>query len=54
MKFSGSIVAEIIFQPHQRFLIVTLGFPVNDVQTLSSMCVEKMQAVIAARDDLSL
>jgi hypothetical protein len=53
MNLSGAVVAQIAVQSRQGILIVAFAIAVNDIQSLSSMCVEEMQAVKIVRDDLS-
>src|SRR5208282_151380 len=45
VNFTSTVVPQKTVQAGQRFLIVAFGIAVDDVQPLSSMCVEKMQAV---------
>src|ERR1700674_332756 len=44
-NFAGAVVSQIATQACERFRIVAVAVAVDDVQSLPSMCVEKMQAV---------
>ena len=50
MNFSGSVVTQITVEARHGFRIVAFAIAVNDVQSLSSMCVEEMQPVRTVRD----
>lgn len=53
MNFTCAVVAQITVQLRQGFLIVPFAIAVNNVQSLSRVCVEEMQAVRRVRNDLS-
>ena len=52
MTFAVAVVAQITVQASQRFLIVARIIAVDDVQVLSSMCVNKTQSVWTVRNSL--
>ena len=49
VNFTGAVIAQKTVQALHRFLIVAFTVAVNDVQSLSSMCVKKVQAVGTVR-----
>src|SRR5580765_6121239 len=54
MNLAGAVVAQIMVQLRQRFWIIAGAVTVNDIQTLASVSVKKMQAVRTVRDILKL
>jgi hypothetical protein len=52
VNLAGPVVAQIVIQSRQGFLVVTFATAVDDVQALSGMCVKKMQAVRTVRSVL--
>ena len=53
MNLSGAVVAQVTVQSRQGIQMIAVAIAVNDVQSLSSVCVEEMQAVRIVRDDLT-
>ena len=47
MNLAGAVVAQIVVQLRQRFWIIAGAVTVDDIQTLASVSVKKMQAVRA-------
>jgi len=52
VNFTGAVIAQKTVQACHRFLIVAFTIAVNDVQSLSSMCMEKIQTVGTVRNAL--
>jgi len=50
MNFTGAVIAQKTVQACHRFPIVAFTVAVNDVQSLSSMCMKEMQAVGTVRN----
>ena len=52
VNLAGAVVSKITIQTRQGFLIVAFTIAVDNVQALTGMCVEKMQAVWTVRNGL--
>ena len=52
MNFAGAVVAQILAEASQGFLIIALVIAVDDIQALSGMSVEKMKVVGTRRTGL--
>jgi flagellar basal body-associated protein FliL len=52
VNFTGAVISQKTVQARQRFLIVAFTIAVNNVQSLSGMCMKKMQAVGTVRNAL--
>jgi hypothetical protein len=52
VNLAGAVVSKITIQARQRFCIVAFAIAVDNVQALTGMCMEKMQAVWTVRNGL--
>ncbi|MGC2198275.1 MAG: hypothetical protein WA628_26630 [Terriglobales bacterium] len=54
VNLAGAVVLKVTIQVRQGFLIVAFATAVDNVQALTRMCVEKMQAVRTVRNGTAL